>query len=45
MELFLDTADAQAVAEMSQYLTIAGVTTNPTIITKSGKTPEGSSSR
>jgi TalC/MipB family fructose-6-phosphate aldolase len=40
MELFLDTADAQAVAEMSQYLTIAGVTTNPTIITKSGKTPE-----
>ena len=40
MELFLDTADAQAVAEMSQYLTIAGVTTNPTIITKSGKAPE-----
>ena len=40
MELFLDTADAQAVAELSQVLTIAGATTNPTIITKSGKTPE-----
>lgn len=40
MELFLDTADAQAVKDMSGYLTIAGVTTNPTIITRSGKTPE-----
>ena len=40
MELFLDTADAKAVAELSQVLTIAGATTNPTIITKSGKTPE-----
>ncbi len=40
MEFFLDTADAQQVAELSQIMTIAGVTTNPTIITKSGKTPE-----
>ena len=40
MELFLDTADAQAVKELSETLTIAGVTTNPTIITRSGKTPE-----
>lgn len=40
MELFLDTADAQAVAELSQVLTVAGATTNPTIITKSGKTPQ-----
>lgn len=40
MELFLDTADAQAVKELSDTLTIAGVTTNPTIITRSGKTPE-----
>ena len=40
MELFLDTADAQAVKELSKTLTISGVTTNPTIITKSGKTPE-----
>lgn len=40
MELFLDTADARAVAELSETLTVAGATTNPTIITKSGKTPE-----
>lgn len=40
MELFLDTADANAVAELSEVLTVAGVTTNPTIITRSGKTPE-----
>lgn len=40
MELFLDTADATVVAELSEVLTIAGVTTNPTIITRSGKTPE-----
>lgn len=40
MELFLDTADAKAVKELSETLTIEGVTTNPTIITKSGKTPE-----
>ena len=40
MELILDTADAAAVKELNDTLTIAGVTTNPTIITKSGKTPE-----
>ena len=40
MELYLDTADARAVAELSEVLTISGVTTNPTIITRSGKTPE-----
>ncbi len=40
MEFMLDTADAQAVKELSEIMTIAGVTTNPTIITKSGKTPE-----
>ncbi len=40
MELFLDTADAQAVAELSEILSISGVTTNPTIITGSGKNPE-----
>lgn len=40
MELMLDTADADAVRELSEKLTISGVTTNPTIITKSGKTPE-----
>lgn len=40
MELLLDTADAHAVKELSEMLPIAGVTTNPTIITSSKKTPE-----
>ncbi|MCH3944123.1 MAG: fructose-6-phosphate aldolase [Atopobiaceae bacterium] len=40
MELILDTADAGQVRELSDMLTITGVTTNPTIITRSGKTPE-----
>lgn len=40
MKLYLDTADAQAVHEVSQVLTVSGVTTNPTIITKSGLAPE-----
>lgn len=40
MELFLDTADASAVAELSATLTVAGVTTNPAIICRSGKGPE-----
>ncbi len=40
MELILDTADAAAVKELNETLAITGVTTNPTIITKSGKTPE-----
>lgn len=37
MELILDTADVQAIKKYNEYLTIDGVTTNPTIITKSGK--------
>ena len=40
MELILDTADAHAVGELSEMLTVSGVTTNPTIITRSGKTPK-----
>ena len=40
MELILDTADAKQVSELSDMLTITGVTTNPTIITRSGRTPE-----
>lgn len=40
MEFMIDTADAAAVKELSSVITVAGVTTNPTIITKSGKTPE-----
>ena len=40
MEFVLDTADIDEVKELDGLLTIAGVTTNPTIITKSGKQPE-----
>ncbi len=37
MELILDTADTQQIAFFNEYLTLDGVTTNPSIITKSGK--------
>lgn len=37
MELILDTADVKAIKELNELLTVEGVTTNPTIITKSGK--------
>ena len=40
MEFVLDTADLDAVREFDEILKVAGVTTNPTIITKSGRTPE-----
>lgn len=40
VELMLDTADAHVVGTLSEMLTVSGVTTNPTIITRSGKTPE-----
>ena len=40
MEFILDTADLEAVKLLDELLTIEGVTTNPSIITKSGKTPE-----
>lgn len=40
MEFILDTADLEAVKQFDELLTIEGVTTNPSIITKSGKTPE-----
>lgn len=40
MELILDTADLDAIKELDELLTVTGVTTNPTIITKSGKQPE-----
>ncbi|WP_229771952.1 transaldolase family protein [Olsenella porci] len=40
MEFILDTADAEQVRKLSEIMTISGVTTNPTIITCSGKTPE-----
>lgn len=37
MELILDTADVKAIKDLNELLTVEGVTTNPTIITKSGK--------
>jgi fructose-6-phosphate aldolase 1/fructose-6-phosphate aldolase 2 len=40
MEFFIDSADIEAIRDICSYLPIDGVTTNPTIITKSGKEPE-----
>ena len=40
MEFFIDSADIEAIRELCEFLPIDGVTTNPTIITKSGKEPE-----
>ena len=40
MELVLDTADLDAIKDLDQLLNVAGVTTNPSIIAKSGKQPE-----
>lgn len=37
MELVLDTADVKAIKELNELLTVTGVTTNPSIITKSGR--------
>ena len=39
MEFFLDTADTAEIAALSEILPIDGVTTNPTILSKSGKKP------
>ena len=36
----MDTSDLETVKQLDELLTIEGVTTNPSIITKSGKTPE-----
>ncbi|MDU2590022.1 MAG: transaldolase family protein, partial [Atopobium sp.] len=40
MEFILDTANLEAVKQLDELLTIDGVTTNPAIITRSGKQPE-----
>jgi len=40
MKLFLDSADTQAIYERFQTGLIDGVTTNPTLIKKSGRDPE-----
>ena len=40
MEVIIDTADINEIKELDSLLNVDGVTTNPTIITRSGKTPE-----
>ena len=40
MEFMLDTASTDAVKELSSLLSIAGVTTNPSILASSGRKPE-----
>ena len=40
MKLFLDTADTQAIADGYETGLIDGITTNPTLIRKSGRDPE-----
>ena len=37
MELYLDTADVKVIKEINEILTLDGVTTNPTILTKEKK--------
>ena len=41
MKIFLDTADTQAIAEGYDTGLTDGITTNPTLIMKSGRDPEG----
>lgn len=40
MEVIIDTADINEIKELDSMLNVAGVTTNPTIITRSGLEPE-----
>ena len=40
MKLFLDTADTEVIKERLGYGLIDGVTTNPSLILKSGRNPE-----
>ena len=40
MELIVDSADLDAIKKLDDLLIISGVTTNPTIIARSGKQPE-----
>ena len=39
MKLFVDHADLDQIKEMFEYFPVSGVTTNPTIITRTGKDP------
>lgn len=40
MEFMLDTADVARIRDLNELITVAGVTTNPSILTKSGRMPE-----
>lgn len=40
MELILDSSNIEQIKELNELLTVSGVTTNPTIITKSGRSFE-----
>ena len=40
MEFFLDTADVDEIREIAAWGILDGVTTNPTLIMKSGRDPE-----
>ena len=40
MKIFLDTADTQAIRDGYETGLIDGITTNPTLIMKSGRDPE-----
>ena len=39
MELIIDSSNIEAIRQLNELLTITGITTNPSIITKSGKDP------
>ena len=39
MELFLDTADLTSIRDLCEFLPVDGVTTNPTILSKTGQEP------
>ena len=40
MKLFLDTADVESIADSFETGLIDGVTTNPTLMMKSGRNPD-----
>ncbi|MGH2674593.1 MAG: fructose-6-phosphate aldolase [Actinomycetota bacterium] len=40
MRLFLDTADIEEIREINRWGVLSGVTTNPTLVGKEGKSPE-----
>lgn len=41
MKFFVDTADTEAISELAEMGILDGVTTNPTLVHKSGKDPKG----